>query len=196
MIINGSPRAPHSNSKYYADIFSDNCILDVDYFILTRNNQLELCSKVGEYQDLLFVFPLYADAIPVGMLNFLKLLEVNSPKKKPVVSILINCGFLEHEQNKIAVSMIQLFCKQNQYKLGSVLMLGSGEAILKTPFRYVACKAIREFANSIGNRDYRNISATMPLPKRLFQWAATIYWTRYGKKYGQTKEKMQTMQIG
>lgn len=196
MIINGSPRAPRSNSKYYADIFSDNCILDIDYFILTRNNQLELCSKIGEYQDVLFVFPLYADAIPVGMLNFLKLLEVNSPEKKPVVSILINCGFLEHEQNKIAVSMIKFFCKQNQYKLGSVLMLGSGEAILKTPFRYVACRAIRKFANSIENRNYRNISATMPLPKRLFQWAATIYWTRYGKKYGQTKKKMQTMQIG
>ena len=35
----------------------------------------------------------------------------------------------------------------------------------------------------------------MPLNKRLFLWAATYYWTWYGKRFGTTKEQMQTMKI-
>lgn len=36
---------------------------------------------------------------------------------------------------------------------------------------------------------------TMPLSKRLFLMASTYYWTRYGRKFGVTKQQMQTMQI-
>ena len=35
----------------------------------------------------------------------------------------------------------------------------------------------------------------MPLPKGLFVKAAASYWINYGKKFGVTKEEMQTMQI-
>ncbi len=195
MIINGSPRAPKSNSKRYAEIFAENCNKEVVYRNITRNNHIGLCNEIKHFNDLLFVFPLYADALPVAMLNFLKSLEANPPEHKPTISILINCGFLEHEQNEVAVSMMRLFCKRNGYAVGSVLMLGSGEAILKTPFRYIANRSIKKLARSIENGKYKTIKATMPLTKKLFVMAADIYWKRFGKKFGTSKNEMQTMKI-
>ena len=74
MIINGSPRAPKSNSRRYAEIFARYCPVETDYFNLTKRNHRELCELMGRYTDVLFVFPLYADALPVGFLEFLKVL--------------------------------------------------------------------------------------------------------------------------
>lgn len=195
LILNGSPRAPKSNSRRYAEIFSTACKLPSDYFNISKTNHAALCQKMSEYSDVLLVFPLYADSLPVGLLNFQKYLEANSPKRKPVVSVLINCGFLEYHQNDIALEMLRFFCQKNGYRTGSVLALGSGEAILGTPFRYIAVRAIRKLAKSVGNGKYCNIQATMPLNKRLFIWASTRYWIQYGKRFGITKEQMQSMKI-
>ena len=150
---------------------------------------------MGQHTDTLLVFPLYADSLPVGVLDFLKALEADPPHTKPVISVLINCGFLEASQNETAIRIIGAFCRRNGYRLGSILMLGSGEAILRTPFRYVAVRAIRRLVRSIEKRDYRTIRATMPIGKRLFRIAADIYWTNYGKRFGVSKEQMQTMDI-
>ena len=135
IIINGSPRAPRSNSKEYGEIFRSYYKGQADTFNITKNNHKEICSKIEDYTDILLVFPLYADGLPVTMLNFLKVLEENPPKNKPKVSVIINCGFIEPEQNNVCIDMVKLFCKQNTYEFNSVLSIGGGEAILGTPFK-------------------------------------------------------------
>ena len=67
IIINGSPRAPRSNSKKYGEIFRSYYKGQADTFNITKNNHKEICSKIGEYKDMLLVFPLYADGLPVTM---------------------------------------------------------------------------------------------------------------------------------
>lgn len=195
MILNGSPRAPRSNSKRYAELFSSYCKTDTEYFDITKSNHLELCSKISDFSQLLFVFPLYADAIPVPLLNFLKSLEAHPPQNRPMVSVLVNCGFLEPRQNEIAVQMMRLFCKRNQYPFGSVLTIGSGEAILDSPFRFLVARKIRSLADSVARGDHRVLRVTMPLTKKMFITASTQYWLNYGKKYGVTREQMETMRI-
>ena len=157
LILNGSPRAPKSNSKRYAEIFMRHCTAETDYRNITKKNHEELCAALSGYTDVLFAFPLYADSLPVGFLNFLKALEACPPVHKPVVSILINCGFLEAEQSEVAIRMMRLFCRRNGYVMGSVLMLGSGEAILDTPFKYVATRNIRRLAQSMVSGRYHNL---------------------------------------
>ena len=195
MILNGSPRAPKSNSKKYSEIFMKYSRLQCDYFNITKSNHLKLIAEMEKYSDVIIVFPLYADSLPVGLLNFLKNLENNLPMQRPVISILINCGFLEHKQNCVAVSMIRYFCKHNNFPIGSTLMLGSGEAILETPFRYIAVRAIKRLAASVNKGNYKDISATMPLPKWLFKMAARSYWISYGKKFGISEKEMQRLEI-
>lgn len=195
LILNGSPRASKSNSKRYAELFTRYCRKECDYFPILKSNHIQLQQKLQEYDDVLFVFPLYVDSLPVGLLAFLKYLEENPPQSKPVISILINCGFLEYQQNGIAVAMMRLFCRQCEYTLGSVLMLGGGEAILDTPLKLWAVWSIRKLAKSVTNRNYRLLHTTMPLTKKLFLRASTRYWINYGQKFGVTKEQMKTMQI-
>lgn len=195
MILNGSPRAPKSNSKKYSEIFVKYSRMQCDYFNITKSNHLKLIAEMEKYSDVIIVFPLYADSLPVGLLNFLKNLEDNLPGQRPVISILINCGFLEHEQNCVAVSMIRYFCKHNNFPIGSTLMLGSGEAILDTPFRYIAERAIKRLSESVNKGNYKDITATMPLPKWLFKMAARSYWISYGKKFGVSEKEMQRLEI-
>lgn len=166
-----------------------------DYFNKSSSNHTELISQMSNYTDILLVFPLYADSLLVGLLNFLKHLEENPPLHKPTISILINCGFLEYEQNDVAIRILKYFCRKNNYHVGSALMLGSCEAILNTPFRFIAKKAIKRLSESVYKQKYREIKATMPLNKWWFKMAANIYWTRYGKKFGITKKEMQTLEI-
>lgn len=188
MILNGSPRGPRSNSKRYAEIFSEKCNWDVEYFNITKSNHHELCSKMNMVSDVLLVFPLYADSIPVTLLNFLKNLENNLPNEKPVISVLINCGFLEYKQNDLAIKMIELFCKKTDFQFGSVLKIGSGEAILMTPFKILVARKIKKLSESIVSKKYKTLSVTMPLPPKLFIKASTKYWTDYGKRNGITQE--------
>lgn len=195
MMINGSPRAPKSNSKQYAELFANACPVETEYFAVSKSNHLELCRAMEDASDVLLVFPLYADGIPVTLLRFLDTLEYHAPRHKPCISVLINCGFLEPEQNDIAVKMVRLFCRDNGYPFGSVLQIGSGEAILSTPFRVFVCAKMKRFAAAIAAGRSRTWKVTMPISKRLFLKASTRYWLSYGKRNGVTKEQMATMRI-
>ncbi len=195
MIINGSPRAPKSNSKKYADIFIKNCTVPTAYFSITKNNLLEICRSIEDFTDVLLAFPLYADGIPVTLINFLKMLEKYPPRQKPKISILINCGFIEPEQNDIAVKMIAFFCKDQGYPFGSILRIGSGEAILTTPFKILAEHKIKKLASSVSKGQNVSLKVTVPIPKKIFVKASSIYWENYGKSNGITREQMSVMEI-
>ncbi|ELC8380513.1 hypothetical protein [Clostridium perfringens] len=195
IIINGSPRAPRSNSKEYGEIFSSYYKGQADTFNITKNNHKEICSKIGEYTDILLVFPLYADGLPVTMLNFLKVLEENPPKNKPKVNVIINCGFIEPEQNNVCIDMVKLFCKQNTYEFNSVLSIGGGEAILGTPFKIFVKLKIKKLAKAIYNNTPENLRVTMSISKNMYIKASTNYWINYGKRNGITKSHMETMKI-
>lgn len=195
LILNGSPRAVKSNSKTYAEIFIKNCRMESEYFPIFKTNHEVLCSKIEDFSDVLFVFPLYVDAIPVTLLQFLKDLEKFSIKRKPRISVLVNCGFLEYRQNDVAVDMMRLFCRENGYEFGSVLKIGGGEAILTTPFRFLVVRKIKKLANSLKKAQYQTLAVTMPISGKQFVKASTSYWVHYGKKKGITKEEMACMQI-
>lgn len=195
LILNGSPRAPRSNSKEYAQIFASLCPLETEYCNITRSNHLDLCHKLEEYSQVLFVFPLYADGVPVTLLRFLNTLEDNLPQNRPVVSVLINCGFLEPEQNDVAVKIMRLYCKKTGLPFGSVLEIGSGEAILSTPFRFFVRRKMKKLVASMVKQNNRSWKVTMPISKGMFLKASTAYWENYGKKNGLTKEEMSTMEI-
>lgn len=195
MILNGSPRAPKSNSKLYAQIFSEKCSFPTEYRNISKTNHLQLCEELEGYEQVLLVFPLYADGLPVTLLNFLKTWEEHPPKTRPTVSVLINCGFLEPHQNDVAVEMVKLFCKKVGFPFGSALKIGSGEAILSTPFRFFAVRKIRQLAKGMEKGQNLMLQVTMPISANMFLKASTKYWINYGKRNGITKEQMETMEI-
>lgn len=195
LILNGSPRAPRSNSKRYAALFMNRCKMQCEYQNITRTNHAALCEKMNDVSDVLLVFPLYADGLPVTLLDFLKTLETCPPERKPVISMLINCGFFEHHQNDVAVRMVELFCRQNGYRFGSVLKIASGEAILDTPFCGLVKRKLEQLAAAIVQGKARVLHVSMPLTRGMFVRASTRYWVSYGKKNGVSREQMAVMEI-
>ena len=195
LILNGSPRAPRSNSKGYASLFAACWKGEAVYLEAAGIDPGALSAALEGARQLLLVFPLYVDALPVPLMRTLQALEKAPPRNRPTVSVLINCGFLEPHQNDAAVEMVQLFCRRNGYPFGSVLKIGGGEAILDTPFRFLAARKIRQLARAMIRDKHRTLTVTMPLPKKLYLSASTGYWVRYGEKRGITKPQMETMAI-
>lgn len=195
LILNGSPRAPRSNSKKFAALFEGASSLPTETRMIRPGQEAGLRLAVEQASQVLLVFPLYADSVPVPLLRFLNFLEQNPPASRPTISVLVNCGFLEPEQNAVAVRIIQLFCRQNGYPFGSALMIGSGEAILDTPFQWLARRKIRRLARSMADGKPCTLKVTMPLPKRLFLRASTAFWEEYGRRNGISRQEMETMDI-
>ncbi len=195
LILNGSPRAPRSNSKRYAEAFCRYWRGTVETEPLLRGDINALCEKAGAADQVLLVFPLYADGLPTVLLSFLKAWERSMGEKKPTVSVLINCGFYEPEQNRVAVDMVRLFCKQTGCPFGSVLAIGSGEAILDTPFRFLVGRKLRKLAGAMARGRAVSLQCTMPISKGMFLRASTTYWTRYGQRFGRTAAELDTMDI-
>lgn len=193
LIINASPRNTHSNSKQYGQLLKQ--FITSEYLEIMKTNHEQICQNITQYKNIVFVFPLYVDALPATFLDFLKTLEKYHFETKPVVSVIINCGFLEPEQNDVAIEMVKLFCLQNKYSFGSVLKIGGGEAILKTPFKCLVKHKIKKLAHSIKAKKYCQLKVTMPISKKMYLKASTNYWLNYGKGNNLTKDKMATMKI-
>ena len=195
LILNGSPRAPRSNSKRYGALFARYCALETETMELLRSDPKEVAARMEEADNVLLVFPLYADAIPVPVLRTFKALEARPPQNRPTISILVNCGFMEPEQSDVAVAMVEIFCKRQGYPMGSVLEIGSGEAILDQPFRFLAQWRIKALARAVSGGRHRRLRVTMPISKRFFLKASTKYWLDYGARSGITGAQMATMEI-
>ena len=195
LLINGSPRAPHSHSKQFASLFRKFCRVPSDYACITSTNHAALCQRMENYSDVVLVFPLYVDSLPVRLLEFLKSVEAYRLSHRPVVSVVINCGFFEPKQNDVAVDMIRLFCAQNGFSFGSALKIGSGEAVLATPFRFLLALQIYRLVSDICRNHYATLSFTMPIPLATFIKASFGYWALLGKRNGISREQMETMKI-
>lgn len=196
VVVNGSPRAFKSNSRRLISLFRDFWRGEwlMEYNVV-QNKPQQVFSKLRECTDLLFVFPLYVDSLPVTLLHFLKQLEKFSLEQKPTVHLIINCGFLEPWQNDVAVDMLRLFSAQNGFPFGSFLEIGGGEAILDTPFASLVRGKIKKLARAMKEGKSLQLQVTMPLPKWLYLKASEKYWMQYGAKNGITPQQMDTMQI-
>ena len=177
LILNGSPRAPRSHSRRLADLaagcWKGNTVCR-DILGADLNG---LCAETGRASHVLLVFPLYADALPVPLLKFLTALEESPPQSRPVVSVLINCGFLEPHQNDVAVEMVRLFCRQNGYPFGSALKIGSGEAILDTPFRFLVSRQVRRLVRSMSRGACRaGWTSSPPRSRRTWAFCGSFWW--------------------
>lgn len=97
-IINGSPRPGKSNSKKYIQSFLNFFKKDCPVFTSKTDMPEKIWEGVKNATDILFVFPLYADGIPVSLLKFLKTASDFPSAKGKRIHVLINCGFLKHNR--------------------------------------------------------------------------------------------------
>ena len=195
MVVNGSPRAPRSNTKGYLQVLEEYWPGQIETYSVTQGRHQQALEGMEACTGLVLAFPLYVDSLPVPLMDFLKAMEAHPPAHKPPVHVLINCGFLEPKQNRVALEILDYFCRRNGYPRGSTLCIASGEAILRTPFAFLARRAIRKLARAIQAGRTVRLQTAMPLTKGMFLKASTRYWLGLGEKNGLTREDLAAMDI-
>ena len=192
-IINGSPKAGRSNSEilgnYLLSLLKDNEIRK--YYSISVRLDDKIKNQIYNSDVLIFLFPLYVDGIPS---NLLKLL-VEFEKEKVVnpatrVYCVVNNGFYEGKQNRLAILQIKNWCEKIKARWGQGIGVGAGELLpyLKKckleqgPLKNLG-KALEKFSiNILTLKNDKDIYINPNWLKSLYFFQATISWILKGRK--------------
>lgn len=196
-MINGSPKIKDSCSGYLIDEIIKLLDNKIEVMVCNANDKAvnnELFEDIYSCDKVLFVFPLYVDAIPSHLINFLELFQ-EYIKQKPVKSICIyaisNCGFFEGEQNKYALKIMENFCEHVGLNWEFGLGIGAGpfigqsqsipwQAFIKKPI-YNALILLKNALERDENQK-ENIFITAKMPRRMYILAAHMSWKALARK--------------
>jgi len=131
--INGSPKKKGSASgKLICELRGR--LSDVPERItagLAEHSAAEIIDAIQNCDAIVFVFPLYVDGLPSGLVRFLdeyrNTISHAAPRAK--VYVVVNCGFYEARQNAIAIAMMENFCASSSLTWGRGLGIGCGGMI-------------------------------------------------------------------
>ena len=192
-IINGSPKAIKSNSEilgnYLSSLLKENEIKKY-YSISFRLND-ENKNEIYNSDVLIFLFPLHVDGIPSNLLKLLvKFEEEKIIKSETKIYCIVNNGFYESKQNRLAILQIKNWCEKVNARWGQGIGVGAGELLphLKKyplgqgPLKNLG-KVLDEFsANIITLKSDEDIYINPNWLKSLYFFQATISWILKGKK--------------
>ena len=192
-IINGSPKAIKSNSEilgnYLSSLLKENEIKKY-YSISFRLND-ENKNEIYNSDVLIFLFPLYVDGIPSNLLK----LFVEFEKEKVIkygtkIYCIVNNGFYEGKQNRLAILQIKNWCEKVNAIWGQGIGVGAGELLpyLKKyplgqgPLKNLG-KVLDEFsANIITLKSDEDIYINPNWLKSLYFFQGTISWILKARK--------------
>ena len=131
-IINGSPKAIKSNSEilgnYLSSLLKENEIKKY-YSISFRLND-ENKNEIYNSDVLIFLFPLHVDGIPSNLLKLLiKFEEEKVVKSETKIYCIVNNGFYESKQNRLAILQIKNWCEKVKARWGQGIGVGAGELL-------------------------------------------------------------------
>ena len=192
-IINGSPKAGKSNSEilgnYLLSLLKDNGIRK--YYSISVRLDDKIKNEIYNSDVLIFLFPLYVDGIPS---NLLKLL-VEFEKEKVVnpatrVYCVVNNGFYEGKQNRLAILQIKNWCEKIKAEWGQGIGVGAGELLpyLKKckleqgPLKNLG-KALEKFSiNILTLKNDKDIYINPNWLRSLYFLQGSISWILKGRK--------------
>ncbi|SHI44354.1 NADPH-dependent FMN reductase family protein [Lutispora thermophila] len=203
--IYGSPKAKYSASASLLQELKP--LLEQDDIAISEYNfrkpllNKEEIEQLINYDILVFAFPLYVDGIPSHLLNCLIQLEsffTSANKKDIKVYSIVNCGFYEGHQNKLAMEMMENWCSKAGLKWGQGLGIGGGGMMVmikNVPMGQGPKKSLeepfRQLANNILNgASGENIFVSPNIPRIFYKFAAEIGWRKSIKANGLKKKDL------
>ena len=192
-IINGSPKAIKSNSEilgnYLSSLLKENEIKKY-YSISFRLND-ENKNEIYNSDVLIFLFPLHVDGIPSNLLKLLvKFEEEKVIKSETKIYCIVNNGFYEGKQNRLAILQMKNWCEKVKARWGQGIGVGAGELLphLKKyplgqgPLKNLG-KVLDKFsANILTLKSDEDIYINPNWLKSLYFFQATISWILKGRK--------------
>jgi len=143
---------------------------------------------------ILFVFPLYVDALPAPLIRVLTLLEKamrTDMTNPPRVYAVCQCGFFEAEHNRLALDIVANFCARTGLDwrygvgVGGGAYAGSQANHPTSGPTAVVFTALDDLAQAIrtGDTPTDNVFVTPRMPRLLYQLAANWSWRPMAKPY-------------
>ena len=199
-IINGSPKKERSNSHYLADELVkllDKKVNSKEYYIGNIMKDHSILDSIVSCKSIIFVSPLYADCLPSTMLDFMSAFEDFVKTKsniKPHMYCIINCGFFEGIQNKIAINIMENYCKRLGFNWRFGIGVGGGEFIggsknlpldskMKRPV-YDAFLTLKNDIEENSDKKAENIFVSPNMPEFIYKFAGNMGWKTQAKKNG------------
>ncbi|MBS5883831.1 hypothetical protein [Clostridium sp.] len=158
-----------------------------EYNFRVNNLDNNIIEELIKTKILVFSFPLYADGVPSHLVNCLVQLEeaFNSIKEKDIkVYALVNCGFYEGEQNKLAIEIIENWCEKSGVKWGQGIGIGAGPLLhsIKNiptgsgPKKNLGSALTTISKNILNASSDDNIFISANFPRFAYKFAAEIGW--------------------
>lgn len=204
VFINGSPKAKKSGSEYFLERIenelnlSNNNIKISKINIKDRSNKEEDFKLIKDSDMIVIAFPLYVDTLPSAVIEYLEEFDdwinlrgykVDKIKLYGVV----NCGFYEGEQTKIAIKILKNYCSSLGLKWAGGVGIGAGEFFSGSPnipwqakIKENARLALDSIKDSILKEECmkKEVFVTAKLNKRVFLIAGSYGWIYQGVKNG------------
>lgn len=196
--INGSPKVKDSASGLILEdlkkFINDPSRISEYYFRKTFISEDEM-NSLSECDALVFAFPLYVDGIPSHLLSCLIQLEEyfrGMDKSKIKVYAMVNSGFYEGEQNKLAIEMMENWCHKAGLVWGQGLCIGAGmmmHSVIKAPPGHGPKKnfggALKVLGENISNgHSGEDLCITQNFPKFLYRISGNFGWKQIIKQNG------------
>ncbi|WP_052421451.1 hypothetical protein [Paenibacillus sp. FSL R7-0273] len=200
VLVNGSPKGGASNSGILLEklkpLITDGNELSM-YRVNVKPLKPEQYRELNEADVLVLAFPLYFDAIPSHLLRMMVELEkfrgLEPGNPGLTVYALINNGFYEGHQCKIAADIVRNWCSRSGFRFGMAVGHGAGEMFKslsqvplgKGPLKNLG-KAMHQLSAAIYTRSSADSLFIQPnFPRIAWRLAAThSFWHARAKKNG------------
>ncbi|WP_438435187.1 flavodoxin family protein [Gorillibacterium sp. sgz500922] len=205
VLVNGSPKPAKSNSGFLLAALEPLVAEGNELVSLRVNPKPLLPSQVEELcsaDAIVLAFPLYVDAIPSQLMSVLVEVEAlrrRDSSKRVRVYALINNGFYEGQQSRIAVDILRHWCDRCGFQFGMAVGQGAGEmlgSMEKVPLGHGPLKnlgkAMEKLAAAIRRGDSAESVHIQPnFPRIAWRLAAVHgFWHPTAKKNGLKKKDL------
>ena len=192
-IINGSPKTIKSNSEilgsYLSSLLKENEIKK--YYSISFRLDDKIKNEIHSSDILIFLFPLYVDGIPSNLLKLLvKFEEEKVIKSETKIYCIVNNGFYEGKQNRLAILQMKNWCEKVKARWGQGIGVGAGEllphlkkySLGRGPLKNLG-KVLDKFsANILTLKSDEDIYINPNWLKSLYFFQGTISWILKGRK--------------
>lgn len=190
-LLCGSPRPKDSNSMYLLEGLQKK--LDGCEIALCRASDpiREVLDHLADSAALVAAFPLYVDSIPSNVLGALSAIQSGLSGPRPALKAyaVVNSGFYDAAQNRIAIDMFWAWCAQCGFSRGYALGVGAGEMARAAPLGHGPSanlgRALGALAEGIlAGASGEDVFVEPNFPRFLYKAAAHMGWRRQGKDNG------------
>ena len=147
--------------------------------------------------SVIMALPLYVDGVPSRVIEFMNAYAKFNEKNdagKPKFYFIINCGFMEHEQNNTAIKILRSFSEKSGFAFGGGISIGSGAMILGTDEAAKVKELLKKLAAEAEKQEdiKEALQINVNMPKEKFRVVFNQVWIDVAAKKGLTEEDLRS----